>query len=41
MYAALVVSRSLSATGALVAARSAVAGFAFLTLAIVGVEMLG
>ena len=41
VYAALVVSRSFSATGALVAARFAVAGFAFLTLAIIGVEVIG
>jgi ABC-type uncharacterized transport system permease subunit len=41
IYGALVISRSLSATGALLAARSAVIGFAFLALAVAGVEVLG
>ena len=41
VYAALVISRLLRASGGLLAARSAVAGFAFLAIAVVGVELLG
>jgi len=41
IYGGLVLSRTLSATGALLAARAAVLGFAFLTMAVIGVRMLG
>jgi ABC-type uncharacterized transport system permease subunit len=41
IYGALVSARVFSATGALLAARASVVGFAFLALAVVGVEMLG